>query len=163
MTDGIIIRHETPEDYDAITRVNDLAFGETLQSRIIEELRESGEALWSKVLIREKEIIGHLMFYKVLIDGQFIAAGLGPLSVLPEYQRQGYGSQLIRDGLNEANPVQYQIIFLLGHPDYYPKFGFSSARGAQYVSPWPRPAFMALQLNGNAPQSGNLTFPKAYL
>jgi len=159
----LIIRHETPADYDAITRVNDLAFKETAPSRIISELRDSGEALWSKVLIKEDEIIGHLMFYKVLLDDKFIVAGLGPLSILPEYQRQGYGGQLIRDGLTEADPVKHQIIFLLGHTSYYPKFGFSSELGAKYISPWPRPAFMGLKLNEAAPTSGTLTFPKAYL
>lgn len=159
----ITIRHETPQDYEAIKRVNDLAFEETAPSHIISELRKSGEALWSKVLIKEGDIIGHLMFYKVLLEGRFIAAGLGPLSILPKFQRQGYGGQLIRDGLAEADPAQHQIIFLLGHPDYYPKFGFSSELGAQYISPWPRPAFMALKLNDAAPKNGTLTFPQSYL
>ena len=159
----VIIRHETPEDYDAIRCINDLAFGETAQSRIISELRESDEALWSKVLVKDGEIIGHLLFYKVLLDGAPIVAGLGPISILPEYQHQGYGGHLIRDGLNEADPENQQIIFLLGHTSYYPRFGFSSELGAQYISPWPRPAFMGLKLNPAAPKSGTLTFPKAYL
>ena len=160
---GIIIRHETAADYDAITRVNDLAFGETAQSAIIHELRESGEALWSKVLVTDGDIIGHLMFYKILLDGTPIVAGLGPIAIHPDYQRQGYGGQLIRDGLTEADPNKHQIIFLLGHTSYYPHFGFSSELGAQFISPWSRPAFMGLKLNPTAPTSGTLTFPKAYL
>lgn len=160
---GVFIRHETPQDYEVITTVNDLAFKETAPSRIITELRKSGEALWSKVLIKDGDIIGHLMFYKILLDNNFIAAGLGPLSILPQYQRQGYGGQLIRDGLAEADPLQHQIIFLLGHVEYYPRFGFSSELGAQYISPWPRPAFMALALNDAAPKHGTLTFPQSYL
>jgi putative acetyltransferase len=159
----IVIRHETPADYDAITQLNNLAFGETVQGRIISELRESGEALWSKVLLKDDDIIGHLMFYKILLEGEPIVAGLGPISIHPNYQRQGYGGQLIRDGLKEANSAKYQIIFLLGHTSYYPRFGFSSELGAQYISPWPRPAFMGLKLNDAAPKSGTLTFPKAYL
>lgn len=158
----IIIRHETPADYEAITRVNDLAFEETAQSRIIHELRESGEALWSKVLLKNGDIIGHLMFYKVWLDNEPIVAGLGPIAIHPNHQRQGYGGRLIRDGLAEADPEKHQIIFLLGHTSYYPRFGFSSELGAQYVSPWPRPAFMGLRLNDAAPNSGTLTFPKAY-
>lgn len=160
---GIIIRHETPADYEAITKLNDLAFGETAQSKIIAELRDSGDALWSKVLLKDDKVIGHLMFYKVWLDEKLIAAGLGPISILPDYQRQGYGGQLIRDGLAEADPTKHQIIFLLGHTSYYPRFGFSSELGAQYVSPWPRPAFMGLKLNDATPTSGTLTFPKAYL
>jgi len=154
----IIIRHETPADYETIARVNDIAFGETAQSRIISELRESGEALWSKVLIKDGDIIGHLMFYKIWLDDEPIVAGLGPIAILPDFQRQGYGGQLIRDGLKEADPNKHQIIFLLGHTGYYPRFGFSSE-----VSPWPRPAFMGLKLNPTAPSSGTLTFPKSYL
>lgn len=160
---AVTIRHETPADYDAITRLNDLAFGETAQSAIIHELRGSGEALWSKVLVKNGDIIGHLMFYRVLLDNAPIAAGLGPIAIHPDYQRQGYGGRLIRDGLKMAKTEKHQIIFLLGHTSYYPRFGFSSELGAQYVSPWPRPAFMGLKLNPAAPESGTLTFPKAYL
>ena len=159
----VSIRYETPADYDAITQLNDLAFGETAQSQIISELRESGEALWSKILLKDGDIIGHLMFYKVWLDNEPIVAGLGPIAIHPEHQRQGYGGKLIRDGLKEADPAKHQIIFLLGHTSYYPRFGFSSELGAQYVSPWPRPSFMGLKLNEDAPKSGTLTFPKAYL
>jgi len=160
---NVIIRHEAPDDYEAITSLNDLAFGETAQSKIISELRESSEALWSKVLLKEDNIIGHLMFYKVWLDGDLITAGLGPISIHPDYQRRGYGGQLIRSGLKKCDPERHQIIFLLGHTEYYPRFGFSSELGSNYVSPWPRPAFMGLKLNPSAPTSGTLTFPKVYL
>lgn len=160
---SITIRDETAADYAAIDRVNNLAFKETAQSQIIRDLRETGEALWSQVLLKGDQIIGNLMFYKVWLEGNLITAGLGPLSILPEHQRQGYGGQLIRSGLEKCDPALHQIIFLLGHPDYYPRFGFSSKLGAQYKSPWPRPAFMGLKLNPTAPTSGTLTFPQAYL
>ena len=160
---SITTRDETAADYAAIDRVNNLAFKETAQSQIIRDLRETGEALWSQVLLKGNQIIGNLTFYKVWLEGNLITAGLGPLSILPEHQRQGYGGQLIRSGLEKCDPALHQIIFLLGHPDYYPRFGFSSKLGAQYKSPWPRPAFMGLKLNPNAPTSGTLTFPQAYL
>lgn len=160
---ALLIRDETPADFAAIDRVNDLAFEENAQSKIIRELRETGEALWSQVLLKDDEIIGHLMFYKVWLDGDLITAGLGPLSILPAHQRQGYGGQLIRSGLKKCDPAVHQLIFLLGHISYYPRFGFSSEIGASYKSPWPRPAFMGLKLNPDAPDSGTLTFPDAYL
>jgi len=119
--------------------------------------------LWSQVLLKAGDIIGHLMFYKVCLDDDLIAAGLGPLSVLPKHQGQGYGGQLIRSGLEKCDPARHQIIFLLGHTSYYPRFGFSSETGASYKSPWPRPSFMGLRLNPSAPTSGTLTFPQAYL
>jgi len=160
---SLLIRDETEADYASIDHVNDVAFEETTQSQIIRELRTTEEALWSQVLLKDNEIIGHLMFYKVWLDGELITAGLGPLSILPEHQRRGYGGQLIRSGLKKCDPERHQIIFLLGHTEYYPRFGFSSELGSNYVSPWPRPAFMGLKLNPSAPTSGTLTFPKAYL
>jgi len=160
---AVTIRDEIAADYDAIDHVNDLAFKETAQSQIIRELRKTDEALWSQVLLIDNDIIGHLMFYKVWLDVALITAGLGPLSILPEHQRQGYGGQLIHSGLEKCDPAHHQIIFLLGHTDYYPRFGFSSELGAQFTSPWPRPSFMGLKLNPSAPTSGTLTFPKAYL
>lgn len=160
---ALLIRDETRADFAAIDRVNDLAFEETAQSQIIRELRKTGETLWSQVLLKDDEIIGHLMFYKVWLDGELITAGLGPLSILPGHQRQGYGGQLIRSGLKKCDPAVYQLIFLLGHTSYYPRFGFSSEIGTRYKSPWSHAAFMGLKLNPDAPDSGTLTFPKAYL
>jgi len=158
----IIIRNEAPEDYEAVIRLTDLAFGGTDESQAIKTLRNDGDALWSKILLKDGEIIGHIQFYNVLLDGEPIVAGLGPISIHPDTQRKGYGGQLIRAGLAEALPAKRQIIFLLGYTSYYPRFGFSSELGAQYVSPWPRPAFMALKLNEDAPTSGHLTFPNAF-
>jgi len=159
---NIIIREDTPKDYRAITRLTDLAFGGTDESRAIDTLRLDGDTLWSKVLLKDRDIIGHIQFYNVWLDGKPIAAGLGPISVHPDHQRSGYGGQLIRAGLAEADPEEKQIVFLLGHISYYPRFGFSSELAAQYISPWSRPAFMALKLNEAAPTSGQLTFPKAF-
>ena len=79
---AITIRDETKADYAAIDRVNDLAFKETAQNQIIRELRKTGDALWSQVLLKNGDIIGHLMFYKVWLNGDLITAGLGPLSCL---------------------------------------------------------------------------------
>lgn len=158
-----IIRPDTSADYEAVTKVNDLAFGETAPSRIIKELRESGDALWSRVLMEGEELIGHVQFYKVTVDGKNIGVGLGPVSIHPDHQRKGFGSQLIRAGLEQVDTQKHAIMFVLGHVEYYPRFGFSSELGAQFKSPWPRPAFMAMKLSDAAPDTGDLTFPNAYL
>jgi putative acetyltransferase len=157
------IRADIASDYNAIDQINDLAFGETEQSRIIRELRQSGDALWSNIGILNGQPIAHVQIYRVLIDDKDIAIGLGPVSVLPAFQKQGYGSALIRAGLAETNPEIHQAIFVLGHVDYYPRFGFRSDIGAEYISPWPRPAFMGMRLSYAAPRSGTLKFPQAYL
>lgn len=160
---SFLIRDETPDDFLAIDHVNDLAFGETAQSQIIRELRANNQVLWSRVLILEGTLIGHLLFYPVLIDRDYIAAGLGPISIHPSHQKKGFGGELIRDGLAQCRTGDYGVVFLLGHTSYYPRFGFSSDVGSDYISPWPRPAFMGLRLRSDVPQSGALTFPKAYL
>ncbi len=159
----MIIRHETPEDIPAIADLNDRAFGETTQSRIIAELRDEDQVVSSWLAIMDEKIVGHLLFYTIGLDGQDITIGLGPVCVSPDHQKSGIGSALIEHGLSEIDRQKYLICFLLGHVSYYPRFGFSSELGAQFVSPWHRPAFMGLSLTDDAPKSGTLTFPKAYL
>jgi len=157
------IRADSESDYDIIDIINDLAFGETAQSRIIRELRASGDALWSKIGILDGRDISHVQIYRVHINDAPVAIGLGPVSVRPENQKSGYGSSLIRACLAEADPAQHKAAFVLGHVDYYPRFGFRSEIGAEYISPWPRPAFMGMRLSDDAPRSGTLKFPQAYL
>ena len=157
------IRADTASDYDAIDEINDLAFGETAPGRIIRELRQSGDALWSKIGILNGQPIAHVQMYRVVIDGSDIAIGLGPVSVRPAHQKSGYGSALIRACLAEADPSKHKVAFVLGHVEYYPRFGFRSEIGAEYISQWPRPAFMGMRLSDDTPRSRTLEFPQAYL
>lgn len=157
------IRSDTPADVKDLDAVNDTAFGETAQSQIIRELRISGDALWSKLGMIDERIIAHVQIYQIHVNGAPIGIGLGPVSVLPEFQKQGYGSALIRACLAEVDISKHQLAFVLGHVDYYPRFGFRSDIGAKYISPWPRPAFMGMRLSKDAPLTGTLKFPQAYL
>ena len=157
------IKADSAADHDVIDKINDLAFGETAQSRIVRELRKSGDALWSKIGFLDGQAVAHVQIYRVGIDDADIAIGLGPVSVLPAFQKQGYGSALIQACMAEADPAQHKAAFVLGHVEYYPRFGFRSDIGAEYVSPWPRPAFMGMRLSDDAPRSGTLKFPQAYL
>ena len=157
------IRNAYEMDYEPIRALNDVSFGETAQSNIIAQLRASGESLGEKVHIKAEKIIAHIIFYKIKLNGRDIAAGLGPVCVHPDHQKMGYGTQIIKTGMTEINPEKRPVMFVLGHVEYYPRFGFSSELGAQYISPWPRPAFMALKRHKSAPEKGRLTFPKAYL
>ena len=157
------IRPDTRADANDIDAINDAAFGETAQSQIIRELHASGDALWSKIGLIDERPIAHVQIYRVLVNGAPIAIGLGPVSVLPAFQKQGYGGALIRACLAEVETSRHKLAFVLGHVDYYPRFGFQSEIGANYISPWPRPAFMGMRLSEDAPLSGTLTFPQAYL
>lgn len=157
------IKTDTASDYGAIDEINDLAFEETAQSQIIRDLRASGDALWSRIGLLNGEPIAHVQIYRILIDDADIAIGLGPVSVRPEHQKSGYGSALIRACMAEVDPTRHKAAFVLGHIEYYPRFGFRSDIGANYTSPWPRPAFMGMRLSDDAPHFGTLKFPQAYL
>ena len=157
------IRPDTPSDAADIDAINNAAFGETAQSQIIRELRASGDALWSKIGLMDEQPIAHVQIYKIAVDSAPIAIGLGPVSVLPKFQNQGFGSALIRACLADVDINTHQLSFVLGHVKYYPRFGFRSEIGAKYISPWPRPAFMGMRLSKDAPLSGTLEFPQAYL
>ena len=120
------------------------------------------DGLASLVAHNDRDIVGHLQFFKVLVDGEDIACGLGPVSAHPELQGRGIGAGLIRFGLTLMEGANRTHCFLLGHTDYYPRFGFSADLAAQFESPWSGPHFMAKQLTETAPQGGQLTYPAAF-
>jgi putative acetyltransferase len=155
------IRPEKPEDYEAISRVHRSAFGQENEARLVEELRKSKEFLpeLSLVAVIDGEIVGHILFSPVIIqcrDRNVHALALAPMAVLPEFQRRGIGSQLVEKGLECCRTFGHQIVIVVGHPDYYPRFGFSSARmkGLEVPFPVPDEAFMVLELTQGALESG---------
>jgi putative acetyltransferase len=150
----IIIRSETPEDYAAVYRVNALAFGSESEAALVDKLRAVNPHI-SLVAVKDAEVVGHIFFSPVSVeseDANFTALGLAPMAVLPEYQNQGIGSRLVRQGLKESERLGHDIVFVLGHPDYYPRFGFSPAKakgiGCEY--PVPDEVFMVVELKPEA-------------
>ena len=126
----ITVRAEQPEDREAIHRVNELAFGRPEEGDLVDNLRASATPFISLVAIVDEQVSGHISFSPVTIEsdnGVFIAIGLAPMSVLPEYQNKGIGSLLVREGLKECMRLGHDIVVVLGHPNFYPKFGFSPA------------------------------------
>lgn len=128
------IRPETAADHAAIERVNTLAFGRELEARIVSGVRgtEAFVPELSLVLEQDGEIVAHVLLSRVQIEGNAAVTavlGLGPVAVLPERQRQGFGSRLIRAGLERAAALGFAGVILLGHPTYYPRFGFQPASG----------------------------------
>ncbi|MEO0607462.1 MAG: N-acetyltransferase [Pseudomonadota bacterium] len=159
------IRQARAEDAGAIEALNRLAFGTPEEAQIIDRLGQDGDSLASLVAHNDREVLGHIQFFKIAVDGADIAAGLGPMSVLPEVQHKGIGSGLIRLGLTLMEGQGRRLVFVLGHPDYYPKFGFSAALAAAFTAPWSGPAFMALQCGATDPEGptgGALTYPAAF-
>ena len=166
MNPEIVIRNEMPEDICAITEVTIAAF-KTLEISnhteqfIIEALRAAKALTVSLVAEMDGRVIGHIAFSPVTIsDGTPNWYGLGPVSVLPEYQRQGIGKALIGEGLSRLRDINAQGCCLVGHPDYYRKFGFTNIPGLVHEGVPPE-AFFALSFDGQTPQ-GTVTFHEGF-
>jgi len=133
----------------AIRAVNEAAFGGAYEADLVDQLRGSDYALISLVAELESRIVGHIMFSRMWIktsSGLLSAVALAPVAVLPGHQRKGIGSLLVQRGLELSRGRDEEIVIVVGHPDYYPRFGFSSANAKSLESPFPREAFMALEL-----------------
>ena len=123
------IRVERREDAPRIHDLHRAAFGSTFEGDIVDALRAAGVALISLVAVDEDEIVGHILFSPVTItgaDGMRIVA-LGPIAALPDRQRRGIGSALVNAGLEQCRKSGAQAVFVVGHAEYYPRFGFIRA------------------------------------
>lgn len=156
------IRPATEDDAEIITDLTDAAFGTPQEAQIVTQLAVDGDSLASLVAHNDREILGHIQFFKVWVDGEDIACGLGPVSARPDVQRRGIGAGLIRFGLTLMEGAGRSHCFLLGHKEYYPRFGFSADLAAQFSGPWSGPNFMAKALAANGPSQGELKYPAAF-
>ena len=166
MNTKIVIRSETDADVSAITEVTVAAF-KTLEISnhteqfIIEALRAAKALTVSLVAEVNGRVIGHIAFSPVTIsDGTRNWYGLGPVSVLPEYQRKGVGKALIQEGLSRLKDLNAHGCCLVGHPDYYRKFGFKNVSGLVHDGV-PQEVFFALSFDGHTPQ-GTVTFHEGF-
>ncbi len=151
----LVIRLETPEDSAAIRSVNEEAFGSSVEADLVEKLRSRQKYTLSLVATDGDKVIGHVLFSPVTIGSgntSFRALGLGPMAILPSYQKKGAGSQLVRVGLQECRRLGYEIVVVLGHAAYYPRFGFipASTYGIKCEYDVPDEVFMALELRKGA-------------
>ena len=151
------VREELPEDINAIRSVNTRAFGRTQEADLVDKLRRDCSDLLSLVAMRQNEIVGHILFSPATIESEsktIQGMGLAPLAVSPQYQRQGTGSELIRAGIAELKSRRCPFVLVLGHPQYYPRFGFEPASRFGIRSEWqvPDEAFMILILNESKTQ-----------
>lgn len=147
----VVIRPERPEDISAIRRVNTLAFGQPQEADLVDALRRHGALTISLVAVQDSDMIGHIAFSPVTIVSELptmAALGLAPMSILPAYQRQGIGSQLVKAGLQACGDTDYGIVVVLGHPEYYPRFGFTPSKpyGIVWEHEAPEAAFLVKEL-----------------
>lgn len=149
----ISVRIERPGDAVGVRETNEHAFGTPLEASLVDALRGSDDYL-SLVAIVDARIVGHILFTAVTLAPpvDIRIAGLAPMAVRPEHQRTGVGGQLIRAGLDECRRRGYSAVVVLGHPEYYPRFGFVPAHifGLSCEFPSPPEAFMAIELDAGA-------------
>jgi putative acetyltransferase len=144
----IEIRNEQPGDVDAIREVNRQAFEQEQEGRIVDALCQRGAAILSLVAVADGVIVGHIMFSPLAV-GPLVGAALGPMAVIPSRQRQGIGGQLVARGVERLRDNGCPFIVVIGHPDFYPRFGFRSAGALGLTCEWdvPAEAFMVNILN----------------
>jgi putative acetyltransferase len=151
----ITIRAERPEDISAVRQVNQLAFGQPAEAELVDRLRQA--CADSVSLVAEEDgIVGHILFTPVVVESaerRVVGMGLAPMAVRPDRQRCGVGSRLVWRGLDILRERGCPFVVVVGHPEYYPRFGFEAASRHRLTSQWdgiPDAAFMALILDPSA-------------
>ncbi|MEM9541462.1 MAG: N-acetyltransferase [Cyanobacteria bacterium P01_E01_bin.42] len=165
----LVIRPETPADYSEIAQVNNLAFGQENEAQLIDRIRRGDRYIpeLSLVATISNKIVGHILFSKIDLIGQEKQSilGLAPMAVLPEFQNQGIGSQLVREGLAIADRLQMPCVIVLGHSWFYPRFGFEPAEpyGIQPPFPLPPEVFMVKCLSTcQQKYTGKIVYPPEF-
>ena len=168
------IRSEKKEDYETITKIDDIAFKGKQEGILIKRLRKKREynKELSLVAVKDEKIIGHVLLFPLFIktdNSQVKTLSLGPMAVLPEHQKRGVGKELIKKGIEVAKKKGFKSIVVIGHKGYYPKFGFRKSaeyklRLPEKYSKIPSEAFMILELEKNCLKEvlGEVQFPKEY-
>lgn len=147
------IRKEQRGDEEQIRLVNTRAFGQPAEADLVDTLRKTCPEGVSFVAECEDKVVGHILFTPAVIEAEekeIWGMGLAPMSVLPEFQRQGIGSKLVQAGLDEMRKIRQPFVIVLGHPEYYPRFGFIRASRYGIVSQYdnvPDETFMILVLD----------------
>ena len=148
------VRFEQPVDLGATRAVLCAAFGQSLEADIVDSIRNDGHVTCSLVADDGSDVIGHILFSPVTIEEapDARAAGLAPMAVHPDHQRRGIGTALVEVGLRECARLGIEVVVVLGHPEFYPRFGFRPARdfGLRSEFPVPDDVFMALELVNGA-------------
>jgi putative acetyltransferase len=163
----MIIRDETPADRPHVDLLLDRAFGGTYESRLVARLRAAALVAVALVAEEEERIVGHIVMSRLpaQVDGHCLRAlALAPMAVRPDRQRRGVGARLIAAALERARASGVEAIFVLGHPDYYSRFGFSADLAAKFTVPYAGANFTALELVPGSLSgiAGVVTYPPVF-
>lgn len=161
-----MIRDAIPPDHAAIRAVLRHAFPADEEANLVEQLRANGDVLVELVAASDAAIQGHILYSPLAIeqdDAVMRAAALAPVAVLPAFQGKGIGGELIRAGNARCAELGLEAIVVLGHADYYPRFGFSARTAESLQAPFSGPHFMALELKpGVLKDGGKVRYAKAF-
>jgi putative acetyltransferase len=146
------IRFEQPGDIEKIRQLNLQAFETETEANLVEALRDAGVELISLVAEENGEVVGHILFSPVTLSEDLRVTGLAPMSVLPNWQGRGVGSKLVVAGLQACKKAGYEAVVVLGHAEYYPRFGFTPAVNFGIKSEYdvPPEVFMLKELRKDA-------------
>ena len=154
----MLIREERPEDIASVRRINLAAFGRPGEADLVDRLRSEARPIVSLVAENQGQVVGQILFTPVSIAEapSVQAMGLAPMAVAPELQRGGIGTALVRAGVARCKEMGAELVVVLGHPEFYPRFGFAPAArfGLKSEFPVPEEVFMALPLR----EDGELEF-----
>ena len=162
------LRPANPHDNSAIRRVHQLAFGaDSPEADLVEALRADGAVVPELCLVAtdRDDVIGHVAYSNARLDSAEPVLALGPMAVLPEVQRRGAGSALVRESLRRAAGMDYPLVVVVGHPEYYPRFGFErgDAHGIRTTYEVPPETWMVHRLPSYRPEiSGVIVYPDAF-
>jgi predicted N-acetyltransferase YhbS len=164
------IRQERAADHEAVYALNAAAFDQKDESDLIERIRKGKYFVPELSLVAELDgrIVGHILFSKIKIKGETESESLAlaPMAVLPEFQRRGIGGSLVNRGLEMAKALGFESVIVLGHAEYYPRFGFEKASKWEIACPFevPDEVFMAIELIEGAlsGKAGTVIYPPEF-
>ena len=156
---------EAPADVTAIRAVHESAFPSAQEADLVDALRADGDLVLSLVAVKDGGVAGHIAFSRMTVKNEaqdFPAVALAPLAVTPDLQRWGIGTALIESGLRQLAEGDETLVFVVGAPAYYGRFGFSAALASGFSSPYAGPYFQLKRLADHAPASGSVHYVSAF-
>lgn len=161
-----VVRPEKPADAGAIRNMLVQAFETSAEADLVERLRQDGDLVLAMVATdSEHEIVGYIGFPRLRVEHmgrEFPAAGLAPLAVAEPWRRQGIGADLVQGGLDNLALRRETLVFVLGDPAYYTRFGFAAETAQPFTCIYAGPHFTALPLADTAPRAGTVRYPVAF-